>query len=167
MRGSGAAFALALAAFAIAPARAQDKIAARIEALEQRVGRLEALAARDENEASELVIVRRWSETPTQNDLSKSYRITYTLKSHCAKPIKLIDGTLDFIGPDGQRLYTIPLTREAQLAAAGEATFTGSYFLNPMQPQDVKLGELPPSRITTRLHLRRIVFRDNTVLPLE
>jgi hypothetical protein len=158
---------LARAARAATPAQAQDNTAARIEALEQRVSRLESLTAHEEDRAPELVSLSGWSSAFKQGELSKSYKISYTLKSHCEKPIKMLDGSLDFYEPDGKRIYGIPLAREARLDPAGEETFTGNYFLNPARPEEARLRDLPPAQVTTRLHLHRIVFRDNTVLPLE
>jgi hypothetical protein len=172
MRGTGAALALIVATFGAAPALAQDKpaqdnTAARLDALEQRVAHLEALAAKEQNQATEIITLTRWSAAFVQGDLSKSYKITYTLQSHCDKPIKLIDGELDFAGPDGKRIYSIPLIREAAIDAGGKARFGGTYFLNPAQPDQIKLRDLPPDQVATELHVRRIVFRDNSVLPLE
>jgi hypothetical protein len=157
---------LALALLATAPARAQDNMA-KLDALEQRVAHLEALVATARNQATELITLSRWTAQFAQGDLSKSYKIAYTLESHCDKPIKLIDGYLEFLDPDGKRIYSIPLIREAAIDAAGKARFTGTYFLNPAQPDQVKLRDLPPDQVSTQLHVRRIVFRDNSVLPLE
>jgi len=159
--------ALIAAVAAASAAHAEDGVAARLDALEQRVAHLEALAAQQQNQATALVTLTRWSSAFKQRDLSKSYRIAYTLKSHCEKPIKLLDGSLDFYQPDGTRIYSIPLIREARLDPAAEADFAGNYFLNPAMPDEIRLRDLPPDQIATRLHLRRIVFRDNSVLPLE
>lgn len=167
MRGIGAALALVFAMLATVPARAQDNTAARLDALEQRVAHLEALAAKEQNQATEIITLSRWSAAFAQGDLSKSYKIAYTLQSHCDKPIKLLDGYVDFLDRDGKRIYSIPLIREAAIDTAGKARFTGTYFLNPAQPDQIKLRDLPADQISTQLHVRRIVFRDNSVLPLE
>lgn len=169
MRGWGAAPALIVAMLATAPARAQtqDDTKARLEALEQRVAHLEALVAKEQNQATEIVSLTRWSAEFAQGDLSKSYKIAYTLQSHCDKPIKLIDGYLDFLDPDGKRIYSIPLIHEAPIDPDGIARFTGTYFLNPAMPDEIKLRDLPAGQVSTQLHVRRIVFRDNSVLPLE
>jgi hypothetical protein len=158
---------LALTFLLIPAARAQDDTKSRLDALEQRVAHLEGLAAKEQNQATEIVTLTRWSAAFAQGDLSKSYRIAYTLQSHCDKPIKLIDGHLDFLDPDGKRIYSIPLIREAAIDADGKTRFAGTYFLNPAQPDQIKLRDLPPDQIATELHVRRIVFRDNSVLPLE
>ncbi|HEY1794732.1 MAG TPA: hypothetical protein VGG57_01300 [Stellaceae bacterium] len=158
---------LALTLLVTAPALAQDDTKARIDALEQRVAHLEALVAKEQNQGTELVSLTRWSATFAQDALSKSYKIAYTLQSHCDKPIKLLDGHVDFMDPGGKRIYSIPLIREAAIDADGKARFTGTYFLNPAQPDQVKLRDLPSDQVSTQLHLRRIVFRDNSVLPLE
>jgi len=158
---------LALALLAAPHARAQENTAARLDALEQRVAHLEALAAKEQSQATELITLARWSAAFAQGDLSKSYKIAYTLQSHCDKPIKLIDGHVDFLDPDGKRIYSIPLIREAAIDADGKARFAGTYFLNPAQPDQIKLRDLPPDQVATQLHVRRIVFRDNSVLPLE
>ncbi len=167
MRHGAATLLLAWTLALAAPAHAADTTAARLDALEQRVARLEALAAAEANQATALITLVRWSAAFKQDDLSKSYRISYTLKSHCDKPIKLVEGNLDFYAPDGKRIFSIPLVREAPLDASAEATFAGTYFINPARPEEVRLRDLPPTEISTRLQLRRIVFRDNTVLPLE
>jgi hypothetical protein len=148
-------------------AHAQDNTTARLDALEQRVAHLEALAAKEQNQATEIVTLTRWTAAFAQGDLSKSYKIAYTLQSHCDKPIKLIDGHVDFLDPDGKRIYSIPLIREAAIDAEGKARFAGTYFLNPAQPDQIRLRDLPPDQVSTQLHVRRIVFRDNSVLPLE
>lgn len=167
MRRVGAALALAVIGLSAAPLHAADSVATRLDRLEARVTRLEALAAAQRNQATELVTLVRWSAAFDQGQLSKSYRIAYTLKSHCGKPIKIIDGSLDFYGPNGTRIYSIPLIGEAPLDAAGQANFTGTFYLNPARPAEIELRDLPPNQVSTRLRLRRIVFRDNTVLPLE
>jgi hypothetical protein len=169
MRGRGAALAWVLAMLAAAPAlaQAQDNTKARLDALEQRVAHLEALVAKEQNQGTEVITLTRWSAAFAQGDLSKSYKIAYTLQSHSDKPIKLIDGRLDFLDPDGKRIYSIPLIREAAIDADGKARFAGTYFLNPAQPDQIKLRDLPPDHVTTQLHVTRIVFRDNSVLPLE
>lgn len=145
----------------------QDNLAARLDALEQRVAHLEALAAKEQNQATELVSLTRWSAAFAQGDLSKSYKIAYTLQNHCDKPIKILDGQLDFLDADGKHIYSIPLVREAPIDADGTARFTGTYFLNPAEPEQIKLRDLPPGQVSTQLRVRRIVFRDNSVLPLE
>ncbi|HEX3881944.1 MAG TPA: hypothetical protein VHW66_04750 [Stellaceae bacterium] len=158
---------VAFALLATTPAHAQDNTGARLDALEQRVAHLEALAAKQQNQATELITLTRWSAEFAQRDLSKSYKITYTLQSHCQKPIKLIDGSLDFLDPDGKRIYSIPLIKEAPLDSGGAGRFAGNYFLNPALPDEIQLRDLPPAQVATQLHVRRIVFRDNSVLPLE
>lgn len=158
---------LALALLAAPHAHAQDDPKARLDALEQRVSHLEALAAKERNQGTEIITLSRWSAAFAQGNLSKSYKIAYTLESHSDKPIKLLDGYVDFLDPDGKRIYSIPLIREAAIDADGKARFTGTYFLNPAQPDQIKLRDLPPDRVSTQLHVRRIVFRDNSVLPLE
>jgi hypothetical protein len=114
-----------------------------------------------------LLTLAHWSVQFKQGQLSKSYKISYTIKSHIGKPIKIIDGRIDFLEPDGKRIYSIPLIHEAAIAPSGEATFTGNYYLNPALPQEIRLRDLPPSEIATRLEVTRIVFHDNSVLPLD
>jgi hypothetical protein len=167
MRGVGAALALAVAVWTAAPALADDSMAARLDALEKRVSHLEAVLAQQQTRATELLTLSHWSAQFKQGDLSNSYQISYTLKSHCDKPIKIIDGRIDFLGPNGKRVYSIPLIREAAIAPSGEASFTGHYYLNPSLPQEMRLRDLPPNQIATRLLVTRIVFHDNSVLPLE
>ena len=156
-----------MASAVAAPALADDDVGKRLDALEQRVAHLEALLAQQQNQATPLVTLTRWSSTFKQGDLAKSYRIAYTLKSHCDKPVKLLDGSLDFSGPDGKRIYSVPLIREAHLDPGGEANFAGNYFVDPAKPEEIRLRDLPPEQIAIRLHLRRIVFRDNSVLSLD
>jgi len=156
-----------MALLAAPPAHAQDNTAARLDALEQRVAHLEALAAKEQNQSTALITLTGWSAEFAQRDLSKTYKITYTLQSHCQKPIKLIDGRLDFLDADGKRIYSIPLIKEAPLNADGSVRFAGNYFLNPALPDEIRLRDLPPTQIATQLHVRRIVFRDNSVLPLD
>lgn len=173
-RGRAAALAAGLVAASAwasawpgAPLHAADTVTTRLNTLEQRVTHLEALAAARQNQATELVTLTRWSAAFKQDQLSKSYQIAYTLKNHCGKAIKIINGTLDFYGPDGKQVYRVPLSGDASIEADGQATLSGLYYINPTRPEELKLRDLPHNQVSTRVQLRRIVFRDNTVLPLE
>jgi hypothetical protein len=153
----------------VPPAFAANPQAARLDALQARVQALEARVAALEQAAkpASLLSLRGWKAVFKPGRLGNAYALTYTLASGYDKPTKLVDGKIDFVDREGEIVWSVTLASIAPIAPHGTGTFTGDYFLNPADPAELKLRDLPKSDITATLHVTQIIFGDNTVLRID
>ena len=172
---------LMLSAPVFAAETADDRIAdlqKRVEALERQVRALTeaatpALAAAPVDGAAKniepsppgapAIDLVTWDSHMRKGDFSNFYRITYVLKNNYEKPIKVIDGSLQFTDLLGEVIYTIRLTKDAYIGPGKQVSSTGDYGINQFLPGQDRMGGMPKTDIIPKIVVRSVVFGDNTI----
>jgi hypothetical protein len=114
----------------------EETTAERIDAVEKRVGVLEAiigpaLASRgtsspeaEEDKGQMLLKLTKWSASIKEGQYSTSYYvINYSLENNYDKPVKWINGSIKFFNPVGAQTLELKLERYARIGPRGEVSF--------------------------------------------
>jgi hypothetical protein len=77
------------------------------------------------------------------------------------------DKPLDFSDLVGEHIIGIRLNRDVKIEPGKEEVFRGDYRINQFINREIRLKDLAPEDVRAELQVKKIVFRDNTVLDLK
>ncbi len=187
---------VALAAFlsmvTTAAAIGQETTAERIDALEKRVRAPEAIigqqrtpanripggppaasratsSAEAEDMGQMLLKLTKWSALIKEGQYSKSYyyTINYTLLNNYDKPVKQIDGSIRFFDLVGAHIIEIKLNPYVKIEPGKEASFGAYHKIDQSIDSEMRLKDLAPEDVHAQLEVKKIMFRDNTIIDLK
>ncbi len=186
-----AALAVFLSTVMASAAFGQDTTADRIDALEKRVRALEAIIGRQrmpaaripadapvpgratssaeaEDKRQMLLKLTKWSASIKEGQYTRSYyEINYTLLNNYDKPVKLIDGSIRFFDLSGADIINIKLDRYAKIEPGKEASLRTYHGIDKSIDSEMKLKELALESVHAQLEVKKIMFRDNTIIDLR
>jgi len=105
-----------------------------------------------------------WDSNYALQGKRKLYEIKYTLQSNIAADVKRIDGTLRFKDKAGTPFMAIQLDQTRGVKARATATLGGRYPVNALNPEQLKLRDLPQSEVDVELTVKKVVLADGTVM---
>lgn len=187
---------VALAAFlsliTTAAALGQETTAERLDALEKRVRALEAAvigqpraianripgsraaagratsSAKVEDKAETRLKLTKWSASVKEGQYSISYYvISYTLLNNYDQPVRAISGGIRFFDREGAQISALKFNQDIAIEAGKEASFKSYRPIDPSTDSEMRLKDLAPEDVRAELDLRKIVFRDNTIIDLR
>ena len=119
------------------------------------------LARLDKRTSLELV---SWNAEIQKGDFSQYYKIQYELRNKLGKGIKLIDGSISFHDLLDEQIYRIRITKDMHIAPNATVKQSGHYRINKFIAGDLRLRDIPQSDVRAKLHFRRLVIEDNSVI---
>jgi hypothetical protein len=128
----------------------------------------DATSAEGTDKGQVLLKLSRWSASYGEGQYSQYYyAISYTLVNNYNKPVKLINGSIGFFDLVGERIIGIKLERDVKIEPGKEASFRGNYGINQFINSEMRLKDLAPEDVRAQLEVKKIVFRDNTIIDLK
>jgi hypothetical protein len=89
------------------------------------------------------------------------------LRNNYDKPIKLINGSVVFFDLVGEHIIGIRMDRDVKIDPGKEEIFRGDYRINQFINSEMRLKDLAPEDVRARLQVKKIVFRDNTIIDMK
>ena len=103
-----------------------------------------------------------WSAAFHAQKPTAYYAIDYTLRNNLGKPVRRVDGVIEFRDPDGTPFMSIQIAEGTDVPAGGIGKFAGNYPVSEAKPAQMRLRNLDKQTVRAVLLLKRVVFADNT-----
>ena len=156
----------------------------RIESLEARVKALEAKQAASPIADTSTIspgshsrvpathagnlILDRWSHDFVPGEFGNHlYRLGIRIKNGYDKQIKLIDGHCIYWDALGEVVYSATLQKDVVMKPGAIKEIGGDYPINQFIANQKRMKDMRREDLTATLHIRKIVFEDNTILDLS
>jgi len=174
-----------------AAAFGQETTAERIDALEKRVRALEAIIVQQskpanikpggfpaasratslpeiEDKDQVLLKLTKWSASIKEGQYSTNYYvISYSLLNNYDKSVKAINGSIKFFDPDGADILELQVNRYAGIEPGKEGSFKGFQAIDQSIDSETRLKILAPENVRAQLEIKKIKFRDNTMIDVK
>ena len=174
-----------------AAAFGQETTAERIDALEKRVRTLEAIIVQQskpanikpggpsaasratplpeiEDKDQTLLQLTKWSASIKEGQYSTNYYvISYSLLNNYDKSVKAFNGSIKLFDPDGADILELQVNRYGGIEPGKEASFKGFQAIDQSIDSETRLKILSPESVRAQLEIKKITFRDNTIIVVK